>query len=80
LERDDASRVDASKARLEFRRHSQSSFGIMAEQKSALPVVLGAMKFGEEGKEQSRVHDLPTVQKIIDIFGHHGHREIDTAR
>jgi hypothetical protein len=56
------------------------SQSIMAQEKSALPVVLGAMTFGEEGKEQARVHDLETVKKIIDIFGSHGHREIDTAR
>jgi hypothetical protein len=51
-----------------------------AQQKSALPVVLGAMTFGEEGKEQARVFDLESVRNIIDIFGSHGHREIDTAR
>ncbi|TIB73373.1 Aldo/keto reductase [Wallemia mellicola] len=39
-----------------------------------------AMTFGAKGKEQARVHDYETVQEIIDIFGEHGHKEIDTAR
>jgi len=50
------------------------------EQKSALNIVMGAMTFGEEGKEQARVHDLETVNKILDVFQSHGHFEIDTAR
>ena len=49
-------------------------------EKSALPIVLGAMTFGAKGKEQARVHDYETVQEIIDTFGEHGHKEIDTAR
>lgn len=49
-------------------------------EKSALPVILGAMTFGQRGKEQARVHDYETVHEIIDVFGQHGHREIDTAR
>jgi aflatoxin B1 aldehyde reductase len=52
----------------------------MEHEKSTLPVVLGAMTFGEEGREQVRVHDYQIVKQIIDIFGSHAHREIDTAR
>jgi len=50
------------------------------EQKSALNIVMGAMTFGEAGKEQARVHDLETVNAILDIFQAHGHYEVDTAR
>jgi len=48
--------------------------------KTALEIVFGTMTFGEEGKEQARVHYLPTCQKILDIFAAHGHNELDTAR
>jgi aflatoxin B1 aldehyde reductase len=34
------------------------------------------MTFGEEGKEQARVHDLETVKAILDIFQAHGHFEV----
>ncbi|KAL5488392.1 hypothetical protein ACEPAI_6500 [Sanghuangporus weigelae] len=50
------------------------------EQKSALNVVMGAMTFGEAGKEGARVHVLKDVEAILDIFQKHGHYEIDTAR
>ncbi|KAL5527047.1 hypothetical protein ACEPAG_5838 [Sanghuangporus baumii] len=50
------------------------------EQKSALNIVMGAMTFGEAGKEGARVHDLKDVEAILDIFQKHGHYEIDTAR
>ncbi|KAI0655683.1 Aldo/keto reductase [Cubamyces menziesii] len=50
------------------------------EQKSALNIVMGAMTFGEEGKEGARVHDLKDVEAILDVFQAHGHYEIDTAR
>jgi len=49
-------------------------------QKSALNVVMGAMTFGEAGKEGARVHDLKDVEKILDVFQAHGHTEVDTAR
>ncbi|KAJ7087330.1 Aldo/keto reductase [Mycena belliarum] len=49
-------------------------------QKSALNVVMGAMTFGEEGKDGARVHDLKDVEAILDVFLKHGHRELDTAR
>ncbi|EMC97999.1 hypothetical protein BAUCODRAFT_410420 [Baudoinia panamericana UAMH 10762] len=49
-------------------------------QTSAVNVVFGAMTFGKEGAEQSRVHDLPTAGAILDVFQKHGHSEIDTAR
>jgi len=52
----------------------------MANQKSALNIVMGAMTFGEEGKEGARVHNLKDVEAILDIFQAHGHTEIDTAR
>lgn len=38
------------------------------------------MTFGEEGKEQARVHDLETVNKILDIFQAHGHYEVSYYR
>lgn len=34
----------------------------------------------EEGKPQARVHDLETVNAILDVFQEHGHKEVDTAR
>ncbi|KAI0371015.1 Aldo/keto reductase [Pilatotrama ljubarskyi] len=49
-------------------------------QKSALNIVMGAMTFGEPGKEGARVHDLKDVEAILDVFQAHGHYEIDTAR
>ncbi|TFK64070.1 Aldo/keto reductase [Pluteus cervinus] len=49
-------------------------------QKSALNVVMGAMTFGEVGKEGARVHDLKDVEAILDEFLSHGFTEIDTAR
>ena len=47
---------------------------------SNVKIVFGAMTFGAEGKEQSRVHSLDDCSKILDIFQAHGHDEIDTAR
>jgi len=38
------------------------------------------MTFGSPDKENTRVHDLPTCQKILDIFAEHGHNELDVAR
>lgn len=43
-------------------------------------IVMGCMTFGQEGKEQSRVHSLDECQKILDVFKKHGHVELDTAR
>ncbi|KZT05023.1 Aldo/keto reductase [Laetiporus sulphureus 93-53] len=43
----------------------------MTSQKSALNIVMGAMTFGEAGKEGARVHNLKDVEAILDI---------DTAR
>ena len=37
------------------------------------------MTFGEEGKSQARVHDLAEVEKILDVFQKHGHKEVDTV-
>ncbi|KAI7156646.1 Aldo/keto reductase [Hortaea werneckii] len=51
-----------------------------AMQKTAVNIVFGAMTFGKEGAEQSRVHDADTAKAILDIFQKHGHSEIDTAR
>ncbi|KAI0713132.1 Aldo/keto reductase [Cerioporus squamosus] len=51
-----------------------------SKQKSALNVVMGAMTFGEEGKEGARVHNLKDLEAILDIFQSHGHSEVDTAR
>ncbi|KII89017.1 hypothetical protein PLICRDRAFT_139183 [Plicaturopsis crispa FD-325 SS-3] len=50
------------------------------EQKSALNVVMGAMTFGQEGKEGARVHDVKEIEAILDVFQAHGHDEVDTAR
>lgn len=47
---------------------------------SLIPVLLGTMTFGEEGKDMVRVHDLKEAQKILDIFKSHGHNELDTVR
>jgi len=47
---------------------------------SELKVVMGAMTFGEEGKEGARVHSLQEVEAILDVFQKHGHEEVDTAR
>ncbi|KZO91825.1 Aldo/keto reductase [Calocera viscosa TUFC12733] len=52
----------------------------MPKQTSELNIVMGAMTFGEEGKEQARVHDLKDVGAILDAFQAHGHTEVDTAR
>ncbi|KAF8906057.1 Aldo/keto reductase [Gymnopilus junonius] len=49
-------------------------------QKSALNIVMGAMTFGEPGKEGARVHDIKDVEAILDAFRAHGHTEIDSAR
>ncbi|CAL1697781.1 unnamed protein product [Somion occarium] len=51
-----------------------------ATQKSALNIVMGAMTFGEPGKEGARVHELKDIEAILDVFQAHGHSEIDTAR
>jgi aflatoxin B1 aldehyde reductase len=50
------------------------------QEKSAVKVVFGAMTFGREGAEQTRVHTLDDCSAILDIFQAHGHNEIDTAR
>ncbi|KZT05022.1 Aldo/keto reductase [Laetiporus sulphureus 93-53] len=52
----------------------------MASQKSVLNIVMGAMTFGEAGKEGARVHHLKDVEAILDVFQAHGHTEVDTAR
>ncbi|KAH9483766.1 Aldo-keto reductase [Psilocybe cubensis] len=49
-------------------------------QKSALNIVMGAMTFGEAGKDGARVHNIKDVEAILDAFRSHGHTEIDTAR
>ncbi|KZS98928.1 Aldo/keto reductase [Sistotremastrum niveocremeum HHB9708] len=51
-----------------------------AKETSALKVVMGAMTFGAEGYEMSRVHKLEDVKAILDAFQGHGHDEVDTAR
>ncbi|TIC22549.1 aldo/keto reductase [Wallemia mellicola] len=51
------------------------------ERKSAIPVVLGCMQFGEpESATHVRVTDLDKVGQFIDLFGKYGHTELDTAR
>jgi len=49
-------------------------------QRSVINVVIGAMTFGEEGKEGARVHDVKDIEAILDIFQAHGHSEVDAAR
>jgi aflatoxin B1 aldehyde reductase len=51
-----------------------------ALQKSPLNIVMGAMTFGEPGKDGARVHELDDVKAILNVFASHGHSEIDTAR
>lgn len=48
--------------------------------KTAINIVFGCMTFGEEGKEQARIHDLKTCQQVLDVFKQYGHNELDTAR
>ncbi|KAF3935806.1 hypothetical protein ABW19_dt0204681 [Dactylella cylindrospora] len=48
----------------------------MAQNKSRLPVILGAMTFGEN----SRIPDIKECERLIEIFKSYGHSEIDTAR
>lgn len=38
------------------------------------------MTFGDQGKDGARVHDLKTVEKILDIFRSHGHTEVCQPR
>ncbi|KZV72567.1 Aldo/keto reductase [Peniophora sp. CONT] len=52
----------------------------MAEQKSALNVVMGAMTFGYEGTDGARLHTPEAVSEVLDVFQKHGHTEIDSAR
>jgi len=52
----------------------------MPEQRSALNIVMGAMTFGYEGTEGSRIHTPEGVSEILDVFQKHGHTEIDSAR
>ncbi|KAH8882280.1 Aldo/keto reductase [Thozetella sp. PMI_491] len=52
----------------------------MAQSKSELKIVFGAMTFGREGAEQARVHDLKDCAEILDTFQKFGHNEIDSAR
>jgi aflatoxin B1 aldehyde reductase len=51
-----------------------------SSQKTVVNVIFGAMTFGKEGAEQSRVHTLEDCSAILDIFQAHGHNEVDTAR
>ncbi|KAI0034793.1 Aldo/keto reductase [Vararia minispora EC-137] len=52
----------------------------MAEQKSVLNIVMGAMTFGREGTEGARIHTPEGLSEVLDVFQKHGHTEIDTAR
>ncbi|KAI0059909.1 Aldo/keto reductase [Artomyces pyxidatus] len=52
----------------------------MAEQTSALNIVMGAMTFGAPGTEGARLHTPEDVGAILDVFQKHGHKEIDSAR
>ncbi|KAA1472009.1 Aldo/keto reductase [Dentipellis sp. KUC8613] len=48
--------------------------------KSSLNVVLGTINFGAADQELTRVHDVKSVEAILDVFQQHGHTEVDTAR
>lgn len=45
-----------------------------------IPLILGTVAIANEGEFGSRIHDLGTAQKFIDVFKSHGHTELDTAR
>ncbi|EPQ51525.1 Aldo/keto reductase [Gloeophyllum trabeum ATCC 11539] len=49
-------------------------------QKIPLNIVMGAMTFGEPGRDGARVTDLEDCAAILDVFQSHGHYEVDTAR
>lgn len=53
---------------------------MVAEPKSELKVVMGAMTFGAADNKDSRVTDLKDVKAILDTFQKFGHSEVDTAR
>ncbi|KAM0755813.1 Aldo/keto reductase [Meredithblackwellia eburnea MCA 4105] len=44
-----------------------------------VPVTLGIMTWGEEGKGDSRVTDVADCEKMLDLFLSYGHNEVDTA-
>ncbi|KAI0371014.1 Aldo/keto reductase [Pilatotrama ljubarskyi] len=50
------------------------------QQKSELNIIMGAMTFGEAGKQGASVTDIEEIRAILDIFQAHGHYEVDTAR
>lgn len=52
----------------------------MAEPKTRVKIVLGAMTIGKEGAEQVRIHDFEKAGELLDTFTKYGHRELDTAR
>ncbi|OCH92504.1 Aldo/keto reductase [Obba rivulosa] len=45
-----------------------------------IPLILGTMTFGEEGKEGVRTPDLADCQRVVDVFVKYGYTEIDTGR
>ncbi|KAH9821209.1 NADP-dependent oxidoreductase domain-containing protein [Melampsora americana] len=51
-----------------------------SSKKTRIPLILGTMTIANEGAFGSRIHDLSTAQKVIDVFRSHGHTELDTAR
>ncbi|KAH9814637.1 NADP-dependent oxidoreductase domain-containing protein [Melampsora americana] len=48
--------------------------------KTRIPLIFGTVTISNEGTFGSRIHDLGTAQKVIDVFRSHGHTELDTAR
>jgi aflatoxin B1 aldehyde reductase len=52
----------------------------MAQPKTAVDIVFGAMTIGAEGMLQSRVYKLEDAGALLDLFQKHGHNRVDTAR
>lgn len=53
---------------------------MVSQSKTTVPIVFGAMTFGEGGIEGVRVSDINEANAILDTFQAHGHNEVDTAR
>ena len=51
----------------------------MADSKTAVEVVFGAMTIGKPGIEMTQVHTLDDTAALLDTFRAHGRNEIDTA-
>ncbi|KAF9069682.1 Aldo/keto reductase [Rhodocollybia butyracea] len=45
-----------------------------------VPLIFGTMVLGNPGKNGVRISEVDECQHVIDVFMHHGHTELDTAR